>query len=473
VNHWSSRNETKDYLSGANDTIAAISTPIGESSLGIVRISGKNSIQIAVQIFKGKTTPLEADSHKLIFGKTVNPETKEEIDEVYLVKMNGPKSFSGEDLVEITCHGNYFILTKILELILKQGARLALPGEFSFRAFLNGRIDLAQAEAVCEIIKAKSDSSLKLSLRHLKGDLSQKINLFRDTLVSILAEAEASIDFSEEDIQFITHPEIISQIGKLSDEISKTLKTYEEGKLLKEGINVVIIGNTNVGKSSILNALLRQDRAIVTPIPGTTRDTISEYITLEGLSVRLVDTAGLRISKDQIELEGIKRTKIEIKKADLILLVLDASLPFPKEDQQILQGISKSSHFIVINKIDLVNENVLNSLRENFPKEKVVLISALKEIGIDKLRGKISSFVRTLQKEIGEEALVSNLRHKEALERSLKSLNDAKVSCEKKMSFEFVALDLRKGLDSLGEIVGKVYTEDILNKIFSEFCIGK
>ncbi|MDH4223322.1 MAG: tRNA uridine-5-carboxymethylaminomethyl(34) synthesis GTPase MnmE, partial [candidate division Zixibacteria bacterium] len=343
------------YLSNTEDTITAISTPFGVSGIGVIRISGKNSVSIADKLFKGDLVPGKTETHRAIYGKIVSSDNQV-IDEVYLTVFKSPKSYTREDLIEISCHGNPYILQRVLEEIIKTGARLANPGEFTLRAFLNGRIDLTQAEAVAELINAKTDLSLKHSLKHLQGKLSERLNLIRDELIGILAELEARIDFPDEDIEEVDRSSILEKIERTESEIKSLIDTYEEGKILKEGLRVVIVGKTNVGKSSLLNAFLKEDRAIVTPIPGTTRDIISEYANFRGLPVRLTDTAGFRVSEDKIEIEGIKRTKIEISKADFLLLVIDASTGITQEDLEFEKELLDFNFFVIINKIDLVSE---------------------------------------------------------------------------------------------------------------------
>ena len=472
------------YLSDTEDTITAISTPFGESGIGIVRISGKKAVSIADKIFKGEILPSKAESHKANYGKLISPDSRQVIDEVYLTVFKAPKSYTKEDLVEISCHGSPYVLYRVLQEIIKSGARLANPGEFTLRAFLNGRIDLTQAEAVAEIIKAKTDLSLKHSLKHLQGELSEKLNLIREELISILAELEARIDFPEEEIEELDRTTVLEKIEKIESQIKSLIDTYEEGKILREGLRVVIVGKTNVGKSSLLNAFLKEERAIVTPIPGTTRDVISEYTNFKGLPVRLTDTAGFRVSKDKIEIEGIKKTKIEISKADFIVFVVDAETGITKEDKDLEKELPDYNYLIAINKVDLVPDEKVKEIEKKLSEgleqkeisKKIHNISALKGWGIEELKEKIASEVFFSKKGLDQSAfggLITNLRHKEALSKAVQSLSLAKESLLKNMSFEFVALDLRVALDSVGEIVGKVVTEDILNKIFSEFCIGK
>jgi tRNA modification GTPase len=467
--------ENKDKLSSLEDTIAAISTPLGEGGIGIVRLSGKDAIEIAWKIFRGEKPVSQIPSHRVNYGEIVDSETGEIIDEVILIVFQSPKSYTTEDLVEINCHGGQLVVTKVLEQALKCGARLAEPGEFTLRAFMNGRIDLSQAEAVAEVIRAKTDLGLKLGLKHLKGDLSEKINSYRNKLIELLARLEVEIDFSEEDVEPLNQEKTIEELETIRNEIENLLFTYTEGKILREGLNVVIIGKPNVGKSSLLNALLKEDRAIVTPIPGTTRDVISEFANFKGIPVRLVDTAGYRISKDVIELEGIKRTKIEMGDADLILLVMDTSTEIDQEDLDLEQEmeISRSKYLVVFNKIDIASAGLVRKNRERLKQRSIVEVSALKGKGLENLKEMIVSASSVVKEDQTEGVLISSLRHKDALIRAEKSLNLAIDSLKKQMSPEFVALDVKRSLDAIGEVIGKTVTDDILNKIFSDFCIGK
>jgi len=458
---------------GLEETIAAISTPLGEGGIGIVRVSGKDALKVADKIFKGKLPPSQMPSHTVNYGEIIDQKTKEVIDEVLLVVFRAPKSYTAEDLVEISCHGGYLVLSKVLEQALNCGARLAQPGEFTLRAFVNGRIDLSQAEAVAELIRAKTDLGHRLALKHLKGDLSERINSYRERLTNILVRLEVEIDFSEEDIEPLDKKEAIREIESIEKDLESLLATYHDGKILREGLNVVIIGKPNVGKSSLLNALLKEDRAIVTSIPGTTRDIISEYANFKGIPVRLVDTAGYHISKDTIELEGIKRTKIEMSEADIILLVIDTSLEVEADELELEKQIKNRNYIIVLNKIDIGSDDLIKKNEEKFKQRAKVRVSALKGNGIENLKQRIVSCALTLKKDQTQGVILSSLRHKNALTLAKRSLSLAKDSLDKNLSPEFVALDLKAALDAIGEVIGKTVTEDILNKIFSEFCIGK
>jgi tRNA modification GTPase len=466
-------NKGRENTYQLDDTIAAISTPLGEGGIGIVRISGKDTLKVTDKIFRGKLLPSQIPSHTVHYGEIINPKSGEVIDEVLLTVFRAPKSYTAEDLVEISCHGGWLVLSKVLEQALNCGVRLAQPGEFTLRAFVNGRIDLSQAEAVAELIRSKTDLGHKLALRHLKGDLSEKINSYRDKMIDILARLEVEIDFSDEDIQPFDRTEAVKEIESIERNLDSLLATYHDGKILREGLNVVIIGKPNVGKSSLLNALLKEDRAIVTPIPGTTRDVISEYANFKGIPVRLVDTAGYRISKDTIELEGIRRTKIEMSEADIILLVIDDSQDVGTEDVELEKQIKNSPYFIVFNKIDIAFENVIKKNEEKLKNKPSVKVSALTGDGIENLKEMIISRALTLKKDQTQGVILSSLRHKDALTRAKRSLSLAKDSLNKNLSPEFVVLDLKAALDAIGEVIGKTVTDDILSKIFSEFCIGK
>jgi len=463
--------------SALDDTIAAISTPLGEGGIGIVRLSGKDAIEIADKMFKGEKPLSQVPSHQVSYGEIVDSHTGEVLDEVLVAVFRSPRSYTAENLVEISCHGGQLVLTKVLEEALKCGARLAEPGEFTLRAFVNGRIDLSQAEAVAEVIRAKTDLGLKLALEHLKGGLSERINSYRDKLIDILARLEVEIDFSEEDIEPIDKDKLAGEIGLVEKDLDRLLATYDEGRIIKDGLNVVIVGKTNVGKSSLLNALLKEDRAIVTPIPGTTRDVISEFANFRGIPVRLVDTAGYRISQDMIELEGIKRTRIEMDAADLLLAMFDTSVEIDGADVELVNQIKDRPSLFVLNKMDIAPDDVMRTnegrIRRASVSGRLLRVSALTGDGLEELRELVASASQVAPRDRSEGVMLSSVRHRDALSRAKKSLSLAKGSLDKKMSAEFVALDVKAALDAVGEVIGKTVTDDILNKIFSEFCIGK
>jgi len=456
------------------DTIVAISTPLGESGIGIVRLSGKNSLNIVEKIFKPKSKKKlsEVPTFSAHFGYIVNPVDNLTVDEVIVVVMRAPKTYTREDIVEINCHGGIVPLRKILELCILNGARLAEPGEFTKRAFLNGRIDLIQAEAVIDIIKAKTEKSLKASINQLKGRLSEEINDINNKLRNLCALVEANIEFPEEEIETTNMEDIKSSLEDILKKIDKLLETSYEGKILREGIKTAIIGKPNVGKSSLLNELLEEERAIVTHIPGTTRDIIEESINIEGIPFILIDTAGIRKSDDFVEKRGIEKTFDSLEKADLILFMLDGSVSLSNEDYSIVDKIKDKRVIVVINKIDLPLEIKEEDIKKIFPKEKINKISILKKIGIEDLKKSMIDVVLKRGKK-EEEVLITNVRHKVLLQSAKDSIKSAIDSINSKMSEEFVAVDIRAALDFIGEIVGKTTTADILNTIFSQFCIGK
>ncbi|MBA7622004.1 tRNA modification GTPase MnmE [subsurface metagenome] len=453
------------------DTIAAISTPIGEGGLGIVRISGPRAFSIADKIFSKKVSRLP--SHTVHHGYIIDLRSKERIDEVMLSIFKKPKSFTAENMIEITGHGGIVPLKRILEVSLFTGARLAEPGEFTKRAFLNERIDLAQAEAVVDIIRAKTEIGLKVALHQLDGELSSRVEGLRRELIHLSAYLEAAIDFPEEDIERLESPQMLLRARKVLREIKELLKGAEGGKVLREGIKTVIIGRPNVGKSSLLNALLKEKRAIVTPIPGTTRDIIEEIINVKGIPLKIIDTAGLTTAAGIVEKESIARTRRSLKAADLVLLVMDAATRLSKEDHRIMEDVRDKKVIVVINKTDLPEVIEVNEIRKILHDKRIIKVSATKKTGL----GRLEKFVIDLIFEGGvapsDRTLVTNIRHKDALERTKKSLKNMVESIKKNMSAEFISLDLKAALDSLGEITGKTVTEDILDEIFSQFCIGK
>ncbi len=459
------------YTSHLDDTIAAIATPLGQAGLGVVRISGGKAFEIADGIFRGKVAPSQAPSHTAHHGHMVDPRSGETVDEVMLTILHRPHTYTAEDSAEISCHGGALILQKVLELAIHSGARLAMPGEFTLRAFLNGRMDLAQAEAVADLISARSDSGLKMALRQLEGTLSEKIESLRSGLIDLLAEIEAGLDFPEQNLETEEKNQILCRMKKLSESMQVLISTYEQGKALQEGLRVVIIGRPNVGKSSLLNLLLQKDRAIVTPLPGTTRDVISEYANFDGILVRLSDTAGFRISGDTIELEGIKRAEAEIKKGDLVLLVVDSSQKVSAEERALEEKLAGLEYLVVLNKIDLVDAQEISSLERSFQGRESARVSCTEQTGLEELKSKIVR--RGIASRPESEVVLTSLRHKETLERANSSLLTAAESLGKNLSPEFAAPDVKKSLDTVGEIIGKTYTEEILNRIFSNFCIGK
>lgn len=446
------------------DTIAAISTPLGEGGIGVVRLSGPEALRIADRVFaspRGRR-PSESPSHRILYGHILDGQ--EVVDEVLLSVMRAPRTYTREDVVEISCHGGLAPLRRVLQVVLQQGARLAQPGEFTKRAFLNGRIDLAQAEAVLELIKARTEEARKMALGQLQGRLSERIEALRERLLSLCAHLEAHIDFPEEDIQPQSLEDMLAEMARTEEDLRALLQTYEEGRLLKEGVRTAIVGRPNVGKSSLLNALLGQDRAIVTAQPGTTRDVVSEEINLGGLALRVMDTAGIRESHDMVEAEGVRRSLQALREADLVLAVLDASEPLRREDLTVLRSLQGRRHILVLNKADLPRRLRTEELPSSSPQ---VALSARTGQGLEALRGAIlKSLCLRRQAEGSQPLLISSLRHKGLLEATLRGLGAAREALSTQKPLEIVALELREAAEALGQLTGSIGTEEILERVF-------
>jgi tRNA modification GTPase len=464
-------------IASNDDTIGAISTPLGEGGIGIVRLSGKDAVRIVERIFSSpKQKPLSGQkSHLITFGRIHDPETGTCIDEVLLTIMKSPASYTREDVVEINCHGGMVPLRETFELVLRYGARIAEPGEFTRRAFLNGRIDLSQAEAVLDLIRAKTDESRRIALEQLQGGLSKKITELRDELAQVCAQAEAQIDFPEDEIEPASETHLRELTHRIEKELEDLLKTFREARFFREGLSTTLAGRPNVGKSSLLNSLLKKDRAIVTDIPGTTRDVIEEYLNIHGLPLRIMDTAGIRDVSDTVEKEGVMRSLSSIEYADLVLAIFDSSEPLNDQDRLVLERIRGLHSLILLNKCDLpagLNTADMEILRAA-SRGPMLHISATRGDGIEALKTAIFESCLTDWKEGREGAVVSNLRHKTAIEHTVSALKRARALLAGNQPFEFLALELRDALDHLGQIVGSVTTDDILDMIFSDFCIGK
>lgn len=448
----------------ANDTIVALSTAAGEGAIGIVRLSGPRAVQIASSVFVPEGVLESALSHTIHYGHVCEPQVGEPVDEVLVAVMRGPRTYTREDVVEINCHGGMTPLNRVLEILIAQGARMAEPGEFTRRAFMSGRIDLAQAEATLDLIRAKTRAGERIAMEQLQGRLSGRIHSMRDELMLACARIEAHIDFPEEEMDPESMSGIQGDIKELEARCRKLSATSEEGRIYREGVKVAIVGRPNVGKSSLLNALLEHDRAIVTPMPGTTRDVIEEYLSLRGLPVRIMDTAGIREAHDMAEQEGVRRSLRAIDEADLVLAVLEAGTEMKDEDKEVLDRIKDMPHLIVANKADL-SDNVA---------AEGISVSARTGAGIDALRTAI------YQKCIGqgggaseESVMITNQRHRFALDRAGAKLLAARNALVAGLPLEIAALESRGALDALGEITGAVTTDEILNLIFRDFCIGK
>ncbi|MGD0279176.1 MAG: tRNA uridine-5-carboxymethylaminomethyl(34) synthesis GTPase MnmE [Smithella sp.] len=455
------------------DTIIALATPFGMSGIGIIRISGPEALEFARRIFQPSSKNCSWRSHHLYHGDIVSADGKTILDEVLISFMRKPRSFTGEDIIEINCHGNPLIIGSILTQLQELGCKLARPGEFSRRAFLNNRIDLSQAEALCAMISAKSQKAYTIGLHQLKGSLRKEIENLRSCFIDALAGLEAAIDFTE-DTSGEMIPEMPPQIDPALEQMRLLLSSYHAAKAYTEGINVVITGKPNVGKSSLLNALTGKKKAIVTDIPGTTRDLITDTINISGIPVNLMDTAGIRKPQNAIEEEGINLVWESLMNADVVIIMLDGSKPLTDEDKIIIDK-NKSGHIIAaINKIDLPPAWETNTIEQLFPQGiKLMKISAKTGAGLEELKNTIIALSGSGGNINTGSVMITNMRHKLAIEKAYKNIRTAKESIEHGMSAEFAAFDLREALDNLDEITGKKINDEILDKIFSSFCIGK
>jgi len=455
------------------DTIAAISTPPGEGGIAIVRMSGNKAVSIARKIFSSREPLGSFKGNRAYHGWIVDNGAR--IDEVVVTFFLAPDSYTGEDVVEISCHGGYFVTRRILELIVKRGARIADPGEFTKRRFINGKIDLSQAEATADIINAKTEAAHRAAVSQLSGELYRRVKKMCDDLINICSLLELELDFCEEEIEFEPHSKQLERILSIENEMKDLLSSYERGRICRDGVKMAIIGRTNVGKSSLLNAIVEKERAIVTDVPGTTRDTLDEILDIEGVLFRVTDTAGIRETDDPVEREGVERSIKAFEEADVVLAVFDGSEPLKPEDRFIIDLLvsKKKRTFLIINKIDLKLKIEESELRRTDYNMEIVRVSALKKTGIDKLIKKIRRNLFFQEGGVDEEVLLTNVRHRESILKAISHIKTARETIEKGLSQEFVVLDLRGALDSLGEITGKTTTDDILNRIFSEFCIGK
>ncbi|MEW8995646.1 tRNA uridine-5-carboxymethylaminomethyl(34) synthesis GTPase MnmE [Clostridium sp.] len=454
------------------DTIGAISTSIGEGGIAIVRISGDKAKDVVDKIFQAKNGKSIKDmkSYTMKYGYIID-ENNNHIDEVIVSFMKGPRSFTAEDTIEINCHGGVVATNKVLEQVVKQGVRLAEPGEFTKRAFLNGRIDLSQAEAVIDIINAKTDLSMKSALMQSEGAISKEIQGLRGELLSTIAHIEATVDYPEDDLEEVTAEMAIKDLEAIKKEIKEFIETAEEGKILREGLSTVIVGKPNVGKSSLLNALTRENRAIVTDIPGTTRDVIEEYINISGIPIKIIDTAGIRETDDVVEKIGVERSRAKINDADLIILILDSSNDLSEEDKEIINHISNKKYMILLNKSDL-NSKITQGNLENINCKNIYSISAKTGEGIDKVRAAIKDMF--FKGEIStNNIIITNTRHKEALLRAYECVESSIDTLNHTFAIDLASIDIRNAWTFLGEITGESLEENIIDKIFKDFCLGK
>ena len=452
------------------DTIAAISTPRGEGGIGIIRISGDKSFEILDKIFNTKNPNRDLGFYKFNYGFI--HDNGKIVDEVMAVRMKAPKTYTCEDVVEINCHGGHLISEKVLELVLKNGARHAEQGEFTKRAFMNGRIDLSQAEAVMDIIQGKTEKSISLSLEQLRGDLRDKIGSFKKALLDVTAHVNVVLDYPEEGIDDPLPSNLRENLENVYAEAERLISSYDKGKKIKEGIKTVIAGKPNVGKSTLLNSLLKEERAIVTHIPGTTRDVIEEIINIKGIPLVLTDTAGIRKTEDIVENIGVEKSKKFIENADLVLLVLDASRELESEDREVIEEIQNNNKkmIVLLNKIDLERKIEL----DEFGLENILEISAKDNIGIEDMEERIYSYiVEEKVEDSSEKLIITNIRHKTALEKTKDAIRNIFETIDAGMPMDLISVDLKEALDSLSEITGEISSEDILDHVFGNFCVGK
>lgn len=456
------------------DTIAAIATALGEGGIGIIRISGDEALNIGNKIFSGKNCDnIGKKSRFLHYGHIVNPENNEIIDEVLLSYMKAPFTYTGEDVVEINCHGGVISLKKILNMVLNEECRLAEPGEFTKRAFLNGRIDLSQAEAVIDIIKAKTDKSFEVAVDQLQGGFSLKIDAIRKKLVDVLVNISVNIDYPDEDIEHITYETLKKSISEVLSDIKLLVDSGKAGKIIRDGVSVAIIGKPNVGKSSLMNNLLRESRSIVTEIAGTTRDTIEEYISIEGIPVRIIDTAGIRETEDLIEKIGIEKSKETFNNADYIIFIIDLSRPIDEEDNIILGNLNKDKTLFVFNKSDMekvVSDDDIKNISENYP---AVFVSMNEFENIREIEKKLYEMINVNNILSNDRTVVSNVRHENALKRACSNLEDSLKAIDNNMPLEFIEIDVSSSYENLGFITGDSVQQDIIDEVFSRFCLGK
>lgn len=455
------------------DTIAAISTAYGISGIGIIRISGEEAINIAEKIFKSKSgkTLKEFSQRRLNYGWIVNPNNDEIIDEVLAVYMKKPHTYTKEDIVEINCHGGVVAMRKILDIILEFDCRLADKGEFTKRAFLNGRLDLTQAESIMDIVSSKTEKSMSISMNQLQGRLSRELNEIIDTLIGLKAHLEVNIDFPEYDEEELTKEKIKFTAENIVERVTKLIDSADTGKIFKEGINTLILGKPNVGKSSLMNFLLNENRSIVTEVPGTTRDTIEEFVNLAGVPLNIIDTAGIRYTDDLVEKIGVQRAIDKIEESDLILMIFDASKKLEEDDNIILKNIKNKKTIYLLNKTDLESKIDLKDY-ENIERE-IIKISLLKNEGLEEIEKRVKDEFLSGKINVNSDVIVTNTRHKDLLKKSKKTLEELLTSIEQGLSLECLEVDINDTIHHLGEITGTTVSENVMDRIFSEFCIGK
>lgn len=456
-----------------SDTIAAISTPLGEGGIAVIRVSGEQAIALSGLIFRPEGKLAAAESHSVHYGHIADPSNGETIEEVLVTVMRAPRSFTMEDVVEIGCHGGLVAVRRVLDLLLKTGVRIAEPGEFTKRAYLNGRIDLTQAEAVIDVIRAKSDKAHQLALKQVEGSLSRRIRELRQQLVELMAHIEVNIDYPEHDITEMTTAFIQHKCEEALLIVRKLLKSAAEGKLIREGITTAIIGRPNVGKSSLLNALAQENRAIVTEIPGTTRDVIEEYVTMGGIPLKLLDTAGIRETADVVERIGVERSRTALREAELILLMLSLSDELTEEDRALLAELKDRNTLILLNKTDLPQKLEPTEIEQLFPDNRMVKLSVLEGHGLDQLESAIKELFFAGEVEAGDLTYVSNVRHIRLMQQAEEALLEALSAAAEYVPIDLIQIDVRRAWEFLGEIIGETAADSLVDQIFSQFCLGK
>lgn len=457
----------------ATDTITAISTPIGEGAIAIVRLSGPEAITITNELFSGKDLH-EVASHTINYGKIMDPDTEDIADEVMVSVMRAPRTFTREDIIEINCHGGMVAVNRVLEILLSKGARLAEPGEFTKRAFLNGRIDLSQAEAVMDLIRAKTDKAMSVALKQMDGRLSKLIAKLRQELLETVAHVEVNIDYPEyDDVEEMSHEVMRTKTKEVHQEIEELLSVAKQGKILREGIATAIIGRPNVGKSSLMNTLVQENKAIVTDIPGTTRDIIEEYVNVRGVPLRLVDTAGIRETEDIVEKIGVERSRQVLRESDLILFVLNHNEALTKEDEKLFEAVKGLDYIVIVNKMDLEAKIDLEYVKELAGDRPIITTSLIEEEGVDELEKAIAATFFDGEIDTGDMTYVSNIRHIQLLKQAKQALEDAMEGIELGMPLDIVQIDVTRTWEFLGEIIGDTASDSLIDQLFSQFCLGK